>query len=232
MTHTRLPQEPGLDNLQVRLLPVFVGLSDGGHGYIVILHGSHASSLAGHARPNPDAGLRRTRNGVWCWAALLPAGRKTSTCRACDLLGVSRRCLACTLRKHDQGLVDKLMELARQHPRFGSRRLWVMLRRQGQKVNLKRIRRLCCKHGLLLRFRRRRKRLGRGLGDFRVAHYVMRKICKRMQSSAKFAIRNPYFYNDLAFRPIRVIDSGPRGRWSVECGPDVQLPAPQGVPGE
>jgi hypothetical protein len=66
-------------------------------------------------------------------------------------------------------------------------------------------------------------------GGTRDAHYVMRKICKRMQSSAKSAVRNPYFCNDLAFRPIPVINSGPRGaRTSQVLGtrPVRQLPLP------
>jgi putative transposase len=43
--------------------------------------------------------------------------------------------------------------------------LCALLRRQGQKVNLKRVRRLCRKHGLTLRPARRRKRRGIGIGQ-------------------------------------------------------------------
>ncbi len=39
-----------------------------------------------------------------------------------------------------------------------------MLRRAGERVNLKRVRRLCRKHGLLLKQKRRRKRRGIGCG--------------------------------------------------------------------
>ena len=56
------------------------------------------------------------------------------------------------------------MDLAKQHPRYGVRRLWALLRREGRRVNLKRVRRLCRKHGLLLRQKRRRKRRGIGIG--------------------------------------------------------------------
>ena len=42
------------------------------------------------------------------------------------------------------------MELSKAHPRFGVRRLHAMLRREGPVVNLKRVRRLCRQHGLLL----------------------------------------------------------------------------------
>ncbi len=56
------------------------------------------------------------------------------------------------------------MELAKEHPRYGARRLWALLRREGLKVNFKRIRRLCRKHGLMLKQKRRRKRRGIGIG--------------------------------------------------------------------
>lgn len=91
-------------------------------------------------------------------------GRKISTARACQLLGISRRRLKYVSRKSDHELAERLMELAREHPRFGARRLCVMLRREGRRVNLKRVRRLCRKYGLLLKQKRRRKRRGIGAG--------------------------------------------------------------------
>jgi putative transposase len=90
--------------------------------------------------------------------------RDVPVSRACELIGVSRRRLNYTSRKNDKGLVERLMELASAHPRFGARQLRRMLRREGTRVNLKRVRRLCRKHGLLLRQKRCRKRLGIGVG--------------------------------------------------------------------
>ena len=90
--------------------------------------------------------------------------RKMSARCACALVKVSRRRLGSVSRKSDEPLARRLQELAASHPRYGSRMLWAMLRRQGQRVNLKRVRRLCRKHGLTLRPRRRRKRRGMGIG--------------------------------------------------------------------
>lgn len=87
-----------------------------------------------------------------------------SASRACALLKVSRRRLAYASAKKDDDLAERLKELAMKHPRFGSRRLWALLRRDGQKVNLKRVRRLCRTHALTLRSKRRRKRRGIGAG--------------------------------------------------------------------
>ena len=97
--------------------------------------------------------------------------RKISARRACQLVGVSRRRLGYTSKKKDDGLVDRLMELSKEHPRFGVRRLQAMLRREGRVVNLKRVRRLCRQHGLRLKQKRRRKRRGIGVGMVCRAEY-------------------------------------------------------------
>jgi putative transposase len=90
--------------------------------------------------------------------------REMSVSGACALVKVSRRRLAYVSRRKDEELVTRLKELAASHPRYGGRRLWAMLRREGRKVNLKRVRRLCRKQGLTLRSKRRRKRRGIGIG--------------------------------------------------------------------
>ena len=83
---------------------------------------------------------------------------------ACTLAGISRSALAYQSRRRDEPeLVKALKALACRHPRYGYRRLWAMLRRRGwPKVNVKRVRRLCVRHGLKLRRRSRRKRHGQG----------------------------------------------------------------------
>jgi len=92
-------------------------------------------------------------------------GREVSASRACELARVSRRRLSYASRKDDGALAAELKELAAAHPRYGSRRLCVMLRRErGRVVNLKKVRRLCREHGLLLKQKRRRKRRGIGAG--------------------------------------------------------------------
>jgi putative transposase len=90
--------------------------------------------------------------------------RKLSARSACALVKVSRRRLDYLSRRNDEELVTRLKDLAMKHPRYGSRMLCAKLRKEGRKVNLKRVRRLCRKHGLMLRSRRRRKRRGIGIG--------------------------------------------------------------------
>lgn len=90
--------------------------------------------------------------------------RELSSRRACELAGVSRRRLSYVARGRDEVIPARLKELARERPRFGYRRLHQMLRREGHRVNVKRIRRLCVLHGLKLSRKVRRKRRGQGIG--------------------------------------------------------------------
>jgi transposase InsO family protein len=67
-------------------------------------------------------------------------------------------------RKEDGELVEELKDLAAANPRYGCRMLCATLRRRGRVVNLKRVRRLCREHGLMLKQKRKRKRRGIGVG--------------------------------------------------------------------
>ena len=55
------------------------------------------------------------------------------------------------------GLVERLLEFAAERPRFGYRRLWMLLRREGWQVNHKRVLRLYREHGLAVRKKGRKR---------------------------------------------------------------------------
>lgn len=86
--------------------------------------------------------------------------------QACRLAQVSRRRLKYVSKvdANNVGVVARLKALAAKHPSYGVRMLTAKLRQQGLVVNRKRVRRLCQKHGLLLKRKRRRKRRGPGVG--------------------------------------------------------------------
>ena len=63
-------------------------------------------------------------------------------------------------RRQDDEVRQRLRTLAQERPRFGYRRLHVLLRRAGLVINHKRVRRLYREEGLALRRWRRRKRAG------------------------------------------------------------------------
>lgn len=78
--------------------------------------------------------------------------------RACVLVSLQRStCRYVARRQDDPKLVARLRELAEERPRFGYRRLHALLRREGRRVNRKRVYRLYKAAGLAVRRRSRRK---------------------------------------------------------------------------
>lgn len=84
--------------------------------------------------------------------------RNFSERRACALVGLSRATQQYkSKRPSDLALRKRLHQVAVERPRFGYRRLCVVLRRQGLKVNHKRVQRLYREEELALRRRKRRR---------------------------------------------------------------------------
>src|SRR5262249_54885051 len=78
--------------------------------------------------------------------------------RACSVLGFQRSsCRYVARRTMVQGLLDDIRVHAAARPRFGYRRIHVLLRRSGWRVNHKRVYRIYRAEGLAVR-RRKRKR--------------------------------------------------------------------------
>ncbi len=79
--------------------------------------------------------------------------------RVCRLLDIDRSSYRYRPRPNrNEELCARLRELAAEHPRYGYRRLGVLLRREGRRVNHKKVERLYRQQGLAVQ-RRRRKRL-------------------------------------------------------------------------
>jgi putative transposase len=78
--------------------------------------------------------------------------------RACALAALSTCSWRYQSRRQDDALVrGRLKELTQERPRFGYRRLGVLLRREGHEVNLKRVLRLYREEGLKLRAKKRKR---------------------------------------------------------------------------
>ena len=103
-----------------------------------------------------------------------PARRRQAVQRAVEVLGVSER-RACRAsgqprstqryvgaeREREGALLLRIRELAREHPRYGYRRITASLRREGRSVNRKRVHRLRRREGLEVpQVQRERRRLG------------------------------------------------------------------------
>src|SRR4030042_1293942 len=100
-----------------------------------------------------------------------PTRRKEAVKRTQQKLDVSERRACRALRQprstqrykpmpheEEQLLIKRMHEHARCHPRYGYRRVWALLRQEGQRVNVKRIYRLWRREGLKVPQRQRQKR--------------------------------------------------------------------------
>lgn len=84
---------------------------------------------------------------------------KATERRSCRLIKFSRTSNRYKQKgKDNRALIDRLKELAGSRPRYGARRLHVLLRREGWVVNHKKVHRLYKELGLQLHVRRKKKR--------------------------------------------------------------------------
>ena len=86
-------------------------------------------------------------------------GEGISERRSCGLAGIGRSSLRYEPRPRDDGeLTERLKKIAHKRKRYGYRRAWALLRRDGEVVNHKRVWRLWKKEGLQVPHRRRRRK--------------------------------------------------------------------------
>jgi putative transposase len=76
--------------------------------------------------------------------------------RVCGLLGMAAASYRYRTTRSDEPLRTQLVELAREKPRFGYRRLHVLLGRSGEHVNHKRVHRVYREAGLMIRRKKRK----------------------------------------------------------------------------
>jgi len=89
-------------------------------------------------------------------ASGLRAEYAASERRVCGLMGMAVTTYRYRSRRTDEPLRTQLVELAREKPRFGYRRLHVLLRRSGEQVNHKRLHRVYREAGLAIRRKKRK----------------------------------------------------------------------------
>jgi putative transposase len=97
--------------------------------------------------------VERKEEARWLWSHFLVSQR-----RICELLGVAESSQRYVSRRNDELLRTRLVEAAREKPKWGYRRLQLKLEEKGMHVNHKRVYRVYREAGLLIR-RRRRKHL-------------------------------------------------------------------------
>src|SRR5256885_9788860 len=92
----------------------------------------------------------------WLWGKFLVSQR-----RVCELMGVAESSGRYRSRRDDQELRERLVAAAREKPRWGYRRLQIVLQKNGVPVNHKRVYR----ENRVARLMNRRKLLRRLLRD-------------------------------------------------------------------
>ena len=132
--------------------------------------------------------------------------RGLSSRRACALLQVARSTLQyrSTMPVRDQELRMQVRVLAQQHPRYGYRRVWALLRKSGIAVNAKRVYRVWCAEGLGIPKRRPRRR---------VRHHQVRPLfAERPNQVWAYDFVHDTCANGQQLKILTVVDE-----WSREC---------------
>ena len=135
-----------------------------------------------------------------------------STVRSCRLAQFTRAAWYRKSTARDQSaLAMRIRELAHARPRFGYQRITVLLRREGWRVNRKRVRRLYRFQGLQLRMRvRRRKHMCLHRGPAPLA------TCTHERWSMDFV--HDALFDGRAFRVLTVVDQYSRQSPVLEPG--------------
>jgi len=135
-----------------------------------------------------------------------------SCVRACRLGGLSRAGWYKKSKAKDQTVLRmRIREIALSRPRFGCQRIHILLRREGWKVNHKRVHRLYRLEGLQVRMRmRRRKRLSLHRGP------APRPTSLGERWSMDFV--HDQLANRQAFRVLTVVDNWSRESVLLEAG--------------
>jgi transposase InsO family protein len=131
--------------------------------------------------------------------AHLQAGFGLSERRACTLIGADRSTMRYrSCRPDDAVLRGRLRELARERRRFGYRRLFVLLRREGETAGLNRVYRLYRKEGLTVRKRSARRR----------AVGTRAPILVEAKANARWSLDfvHDQFANGRRFRILNIVD--------------------------
>jgi putative transposase len=130
--------------------------------------------------------------------------------QACRLFEIDRASYRYDARPdHNGRLREELVALARQKPRFGYRRLWVILTRRGWRVDPKRIHRLYREEGLAVRKLRRKKVI-------RPAPSSPRLTAPNQEWALDFVFDN--VGNGRSIRALTLLDSFTRECPAIEVG--------------
>ena len=96
-------------------------------------------------------------------ASWLRENFEASECRVCGLMSIAVNSFRYKSMRSDEQVSEQLICLAREKPRYGYRRLQVLLERGGTRVNHKRVYRIYREAGLCLKRKKRKHCVRSGL---------------------------------------------------------------------
>jgi len=128
--------------------------------------------------------------------------------RACHALGVARSTVRYASRRSDDPIRGPLRVLAARRPRFGYRRLGILLRREGWQVNDKRVYRIYCEERLAVR-RKGRKKLAAGCR-------IVLPAPTRPNERWSMDFMGDTLATGRTFRVLNIVDDGSRECLAIE----------------
>lgn len=135
--------------------------------------------------------------------------------RACNVVRQSRSAWYYQPEeKHDGPLLQRIEEIAATRVRYGFRRIFVLLRREGWKANHKRVYRLYCQAGLNLRRKRPRRRKA-------AAHRLERTVLTAPNQVWSMDFVADALFEGRRFRALTVVDNFTKESLAIEV--DQQL---------
>ena len=135
--------------------------------------------------------------------------------RACDVIRQSRSAWYYQPRENDDApLLRRIEEIAATRVRYGFRRIFVLLRREGWRANHKRVYRLYCQAGLNLRRKRPRRRKA-------AAHRLERTVPTAPNQVWSMDFVADALFDGRRFRALTVVDNFTKESLAIEV--DQQL---------
>jgi len=126
--------------------------------------------------------------------------------RACKVLGLNRSTQRYKGQRDEQAeLRMRIKEIAAVRVRYGYKRIHVLLRREGWRVNHKRVYRIYCEEGLNIRAKRPKRRVS-------AAHRVAKEKAVAINDSWSMDFVSDNLFNGRRFRALTIVDN-----FSREC---------------
>ena len=141
---------------------------------------------------------------------------RVSERRACAVVQICRTSYRYrSIRDEQVSLRMRINEIAGVRIRYGYRRIYVLLRREGWAVNHKRVYRIYCEEGLNLRARKPKRRKS-------VAQRERQPVASAVNESWSMDFVTDSLFNERRFRALTIVDNFSRECLAIEVGQHIR----------